>query len=59
MSDIEEIRTCTEFQIFDRKSVRIDAKALAVTVVAMANADGGTIAFGVEDDGTLTGVDAH
>ena len=54
---IEEIQKSTEFQVFDRKSARIDAKALAVTIIAFANADGGKIALGVEDDGTLTGVD--
>ena len=54
---IEEIRKSTEYQVFDRKSARIDAKALAITIIAFANADGGRIAIGVEDDGTLTGVD--
>jgi predicted HTH transcriptional regulator len=29
---------------------------IAATLVAMANADGGTIVVGVEDDGTVTGV---
>lgn len=38
---IEEIQKSTEFQVFDRKSVRIDAKALAITIIALANADGG------------------
>lgn len=38
-----------EGQTFDCKSVGIDPKALAVTVVAMANADGGTIAIGMSD----------
>ena len=56
---IDEIQTTTEFQQFDRKSVRIDAKSLAVVLVAMANADGGVVAIGVEDDGTLTGIDNH
>ena len=54
---IEEIQKSTEFQVFDRKSARIDAKALAITIIAFANADGGQIALGVEDDGSLTGVD--
>ena len=56
---IEEIQKSTEFQVFDRKSARIDAKALAITIIAFANADGGKIALGVEDDGTLTGVDGN
>ena len=56
---VQEIQTATEFQIFDRKSARIDAKTLAITIIAFANADGGTIALGVEDDGALTGVDGR
>lgn len=44
---IHDIQTCTEYQVFDRKSARIDAKALAITIVAFANADGGNIAIGV------------
>lgn len=46
-----------EGQTYDRKSGRIEPKALAVTLVAMANADGGTIAVGIEDDGTISGID--
>lgn len=59
MMTIQEIQTCAEFQVFDRKSVRVDAKTLAITIIAFANADGGKIALGVEDDGTLTGVDGQ
>ena len=54
---LEYIQKTTEFQIFDRKSAKIDAKGLAVVLIAFANADGGTVALGVEDDGELTGVD--
>lgn len=36
---IDEIKTCTEYQVFDRKSAKIDSKALAVTMIAMANAE--------------------
>lgn len=57
--DLEYIRYSTEFQVFDRKSLKIDQKSLAVPMIAMANADGGVIALGVEDDGTLTGVDGN
>lgn len=46
-----------EGQTYDKKSGRIEPKALAVTMVAMANADGGTIAIGIEDDGTISGID--
>jgi ATP-dependent DNA helicase RecG len=54
---LEYIQKTTEFQIFDRKSAKIDAKGLAVVLIAFANADGGTVALGVEDDGELSGVD--
>lgn len=56
---IQDIQTTSEYQVFDRKSARIDAKALAITIIAFANADGGRVALGVEDDGTLTGVDGN
>lgn len=57
MKTIEEYRTISEGQTFDRKSARIEPKALSVIMVAMANADGGTIAIGIEDDGTISGID--
>ena len=38
---IEEIRQMPEGQTFDCKSIHIEPKALANTIVAMANADGG------------------
>lgn len=38
-----------EGQTFGCKSVQIDPKALANTIVAMANADGGMIAIGISD----------
>lgn len=56
---IEQICGTVERSSFDRKSARIDAKALAVTMIAFANADGGVIAVGVEDDGTITGIDKY
>ncbi len=46
---IEEIRQMPEGQTFDCKSIHIDPKALANTIVAMANADGGMIAVGISD----------
>lgn len=57
MKTIEEYRTILEGQTFDRKSARIEPKALAVIMVAMANADGGTIVLGIEDDGSVSGID--
>ena len=56
---IEQICTMTESPLFDRKSARIDAKTLAIHLIAFANADGGVIAVGVEDDGTITGIDGY
>jgi predicted HTH transcriptional regulator len=56
---IKHLQTCTEFQMFDRKSVRIEPKALATTMIAFANADGGQFAIGIEDDGRITGIDGH
>ena len=46
---IQEIQTRKEDQTFDCKSIQIDPKALAITIVAFANADGGDIAIGVSD----------
>ena len=57
---IQEIRTRKEDQTFDCKSIQIDPKALAITIVAFANADGGDIAIGVSDKTRKTeGVDQH
>ena len=46
---IEDIRQMPEGQTFDCKGVHIEPKALANTIVAMANADGGIIAVGISD----------
>ena len=48
---IAQICGAVESPLFDRKSARIDAKTLAIHLIAFANADGGMIAVGVEDDG--------
>ena len=44
---IQEITTRKEDQAFDCKSIQIEPKALAVPIVAFANADGGLIAIGI------------
>lgn len=44
---LEEICSMVESSVFDRKSAKIDAKSLAVHLIAFANADGGTLAIGV------------
>lgn len=46
---IQKIQTRKEDQTFDCKSIQIAPKVLAVSIVALANADGGTIAIGVSD----------
>ncbi|RMH85124.1 MAG: hypothetical protein D6681_16295 [Calditrichaeota bacterium] len=64
------LRTLPEGQFFERKScydrsrgqikrrdVRRVARDIAETLSAMANADGGTLVLGIEDDGTPTGID--
>ena len=57
---IEEIKTRKEDQTFDCKSIMIEPKALAVPIVAMANADGGVLAIGVSDrTRSIEGVDGH
>ena len=49
MMTIEDIKDRPEGQTFDCKSVKIEPKALAVPIVAMANADGGMLAIGISD----------
>ena len=46
---IQEIKTRKEDQTFDCKSIQVEPKALAIPIVAFANADGGVIAIGVSD----------
>ena len=57
---IQEITTRKEDQTFDCKSIQIDPKALAITIVAFANADGGDISIGVSDKTRkIEGVDQY
>lgn len=57
---IEEILARKECQTFDCKSIQIEPKALAVPIVAMANADGGVLAIGVSDKTRrIEGVDGN
>ncbi len=57
---IQKITTRKEDQTFDCKSIQIEPKALAVPIVAFANADGGVIAIGVSDKTRkIEGVDQH
>lgn len=56
---VEELYTKKEDQTYDRKSARKDPKGLSNHIVAFANADGGTLVIGIEDDFTVTGIDDY
>lgn len=56
---IEELKTKKEDQLFDRKSARKDPKGLSNHIIAFANADGGTLVIGIEDNGEVTGIDDY
>ena len=57
---IQEIQTRKEDQTFDCKSIQIEPKALAIPIVAFANADGGVIAIGISDKSrNVEGVNQH
>lgn len=56
---IERLRFDKEGQYFDRKSERLAAKDFAHQLSAFANASGGVVAIGIEDDGRITGVSAE
>ncbi|MBR3738823.1 MAG: putative DNA binding domain-containing protein [Clostridia bacterium] len=53
---LQQWRTEKEGQFFDRKSARIAPKDLATHICAFANASGGSIVVGIEDNGKLSGV---
>ena len=60
MLTLQEITTRKEDQTFDCKSIQVDPRALAVPIVAFANADGGTIVIGVSDKTRqIEGIDQH
>lgn len=56
---IEEMCTTAEKQQYDRKSAKIEATAIATPIIAFANADGGMLAVGIEDNGEITGIDDY
>lgn len=56
---IDDLRFSAEKQMMDRKSARIRPIDLAIPIVSMANADGGYLAIGIEDDGTISGIDDY
>ncbi len=60
MMTIEDIKDRAEGQTFDCKSAKVEPKALAVPIVAMANADGGMLAIGISDKTRrIEGVDQY
>ena len=57
---IEDIIAREESQTFDCKSIMVEPKALAVPIVAMANADGGMLAIGISDrNRRIEGIDGN
>ncbi len=55
--ELESLCKSPEQQTLERKSARIHPRDLANTLIAFANADGGRLLIGVEDDGSISGVD--
>ena len=58
-NDITLFSPMRESQYFDRKSARKDDKEIAKHISAFANAAGGKLAIGIEDDGEVTGFKRH
>lgn len=54
-NDPELFSSVKENQYFDRKSARKDEKEIAKHISAFANASGGKLVIGIEDDGEITG----
>lgn len=54
-NDIEAFSRDPEGHYFDRKSARKDTDEIAKHIMAFANAAGGKLVVGIEDDGAVTG----
>lgn len=52
---LEYIQSSKENQYFDRKSARKEIKEITKHIIAFANASGGFLVIGVEDNGSITG----
>lgn len=52
---LDYLQKHVEDSFFDRKSAKIDLRNLANTICSFANANGGVIVVGIEDDGTISG----
>jgi ATP-dependent DNA helicase RecG len=55
--EIAYLIAAPEGQTLEWKSPRIHPRDLATTLIAFANADGGRLLIGIEDDGTVSGLD--
>ena len=55
LNDLDSYRYSHENQYFDRKSARIKPLDILKHLVAFANAEGGQLIIGIEDDGTVSG----
>ena len=55
----ETFMTKEKDYFYDCKSVIIKPKDLARPTISFANAEGGTIAIGVDDDKSIIGIDGH
>lgn len=56
---VETLASIKENHFFDRKSARIKPDDLARHVIAFANASGGKLVVGIEDNGEITGFNRH
>ena len=56
MTEAQEFVDRSESSIFDRKAAEYDVKKVANTLIAFANADGGSVVLGIKDR-KLEGVD--
>lgn len=56
---LDYLKNATEDQYLDRKSGRIKPSDIARHLVAFANANGGVLVIGIEDNGTVTGIDSE
>ncbi|HDL4984237.1 TPA: putative DNA binding domain-containing protein, partial [Mannheimia haemolytica] len=53
--DIQHLCTRKEDKSFDRKSARKEPKEILRHLIGFANADGGLLVIGIEDNGEITG----
>ncbi len=56
-TDIQQYIAAGETIRSEFKSARVHTDALAAALVSFLNTEGGVILVGVEDDGTISGVD--